>query len=162
MSTIYVLAPDGVVQQYPYTVQQLRRDNRRIAFPRTISDELLARFNVYPVTRTDPPADFDRATQNLVQGTPIQNEDGDWEMGWDLIAISEEEAAERAADEALLVRAERNQKLLESDWTVLSDNPIPEEEQDQWVDYRENLRDLPEASGFPWTHTWPEKPNYPG
>lgn len=48
----------------------------------------------------------------------------------------------------------RNQLLKDSDWIVLPDSPVSEEKKQEWVVYRQYLRDLPEnidLSGNVWT-----------
>ena len=57
-------------------------------------------------------------------------------------------------------RAERNQLLKDSDWTQLADKAgLADSKVTEWTTYRQNLRDLPTASGWPYTHTLPTKPS---
>jgi hypothetical protein len=70
----------------------------------------------------------------------------------------EQEAVYKArldAEQAKRVRADRNSKLSECDWTQLIDAPV---DVDAWADYRQALRDVPDQDGFPWSVEWPEKP----
>ena len=53
-----------------------------------------------------------------------------------------------------MVRAERNAKLAETDWTACSDVTMS----DAMTAYRQALRDVPAQSGFPSDITWPERP----
>ena len=62
-------------------------------------------------------------------------------------------ALEQEADE---VRTQRNALLVESDWTVLPDAPVADEQ--AWKDYRQALRDVPQQEGFPQEVVWPTKP----
>jgi hypothetical protein len=57
---------------------------------------------------------------------------------------------------AQAVRAERDGKLLMSDWTQLAD--VPQAVKDSYVSYRQALRDVPSQSGFPQSVVWPELP----
>lgn len=65
-----------------------------------------------------------------------------------------------AAWEAL--RAERNRRLAECDWTALPDAPLSQAQREAWAAYRQVLRDLPAqltdeqvlAGNIPW----PEPP----
>ena len=57
---------------------------------------------------------------------------------------------------AQAVRAERDGKLLMSDWTQLAD--VPQAVKDSYVSYRQALRDVPSQSGFPQSVAWPELP----
>tara|TARA_R100000742_G_C4273424_1_gene92978 strand:+ start:1241 stop:1684 length:444 start_codon:yes stop_codon:yes gene_type:complete len=52
-------------------------------------------------------------------------------------------------------RIKRNQKLAETDYLALSDGTLSND----MKTYRQALRDLPKASGWPHTHTWPTKPS---
>lgn len=71
---------------------------------------------------------------------------------------AEQEAAykaQRDAERGEAIRRNRNQMLTESDWTQLADSPV---DKTAWATYRQELRDVPTQTGFPWTVTWPEKP----
>ena len=56
-------------------------------------------------------------------------------------------------------RTNRTSLLAKSDWTQLSDSPLTTEKKAEWVTYRQALRDLPKASGWPHTHTMPKEPS---
>lgn len=48
----------------------------------------------------------------------------------------------------------RNQLLKDSDWIVLPDSPVSQEKKQEWIVYRQYLRDLPESidlSGDVWS-----------
>lgn len=55
-------------------------------------------------------------------------------------------------------RAERDFRLLQSDWTQLSDNMLSNAQKEQWKEYRQTLRDITLQPGFPNNIVWPEKP----
>ena len=63
--------------------------------------------------------------------------------------------AMKDTEKAVVVRQQRNDLLKASDWTQLSDSTI---NKTTWATYRQSLRDVPSQSGFPWTITWPTKP----
>ena len=67
-----------------------------------------------------------------------------------------QEAHEAAVESA---RAKRDRFLTETDWVVVKHNelgtPIPQE----WLDYRQELRDITEQSGFPDNVEWPTAPS---
>lgn len=54
------------------------------------------------------------------------------------------------------VRAERDRRLIASDWTQLPD--VPQATRDLWAPYRQALRDVPEQAGFPHEVEWPTPP----
>lgn len=60
------------------------------------------------------------------------------------------------SEKAGQVRAERNQKLAECDWTQGKD--IPDNISTAWAVYRQALRDVPAQAGFPWEVQWPAQP----
>ena len=62
--------------------------------------------------------------------------------------------AQKDAEQAKSVRATRDAKLAETDWRFRSDMTPSQE----WKDYCQALRDVPDQTGFPWTITWPEMP----
>ena len=62
------------------------------------------------------------------------------------------EAAESARDV-------RTTLLADSDWTQMADTALTTEKKAEWATYRQSLRDLPDASGWPHTHTLPTKPS---
>ncbi len=75
---------------------------------------------------------------------------------------AQNEAAFRAsvdADAATLARTTRDKKLSTSDWTQMADSPLASDKKTEWASYRTSLRDLPSASGFPHTMTWPTEPS---
>jgi hypothetical protein len=62
-------------------------------------------------------------------------------------------------DEAKLaeeIRAERNKKLVESDWSQVVDTP--QAIKDKWAPYRQQLRDITAQAGFPQSVNWPTIP----
>lgn len=54
------------------------------------------------------------------------------------------------------VREKRDALLAASDWTQLKDVPV--EVSEQWQEYRQALRDLPQQEGFPFQVVFPNKP----
>ena len=63
--------------------------------------------------------------------------------------------ARKDAEQAKSVRATRDAKLAECDWTQVADAPV---DKAIWATYRQALRDITTQTGFPWTVTYPEKP----
>ena len=153
---MYVLAPNQTVETFPYTIGDLRRDNSNTSFPRNPSEALLAAWNVFPVVDVAAPS-YDRATENCNQVNPTL-ENGEWVMTWQVTAASSEEIAARLADESADVRQRRNQLLNGCDWTQMSDSPLSDSDKTAWATYRQSLRDLPSAEGFPFTMSWPTEP----
>ena len=56
-----------------------------------------------------------------------------------------------------VLREQRNKKLTESDFMMLSD--YPKEDIEEWKVYRQALRDLPSITEDPENPNWPTPPN---
>lgn len=153
----YVKAVDGVVEKFPYTVFDLRVDNPNTSFPKNMTEEQFAAQNMYPVTYGNPPY-HDEATQKLVQQTEPVLTNGSWVVGWDVVEKTADEIAIDTAQKEDDVRFDRNQKLISCDWTQLQDCVLSSELIAAWAKYRQQLRDLPQQQGFPYTVIWPSKP----
>ena len=54
------------------------------------------------------------------------------------------------------IRTERNKLLSNSDWTQLQDVYL--NNRDQWLEYRQSLRDITNQQSFPFDVVWPQKP----
>ena len=83
-------------------------------------------------------------------------------IGSDFEAYIAPTQAELDAELAAGLRGERNQRLAE-EVDPLVTNPLrwgdlTESKQAEWTQYRTNLLNLPEQSGFPNDITWPTKP----
>jgi hypothetical protein len=72
-------------------------------------------------------------------------------------AVEQEVAykATKDAEQAKSVRATRDAKLAECDWTQVADAPV---DKAVWATYRQALRDITAQEGFPWTITYPDAP----
>ena len=55
------------------------------------------------------------------------------------------------------IRADRDQRLEETDWTQTPD--VPQETIWKWKTYRQDLRDIPQKQTDPTNITWPTKPS---
>jgi Phage tail assembly chaperone protein len=144
-------ASDGSLLQYPYTLADLRIANKGTSWPSVISDEVAAEFGVFPVTPAPQP-DVDYTVD--LNRTAIK-QDGAWLEQWIETPATPEEISERTATKAAEVRAERNNRLADSDWTQLPDAPV---DRTAWAIYRQQLRDISKQPGFPWQLTWPVEP----
>lgn len=146
-----LLAADGSVDRYPYTLTDLRRANPGTSFAKQISDDTAASFNCYPVSQTEPPADDH--TVNL-ERTAIK-QGATWVEEWISTPATPEQIAERTTAKSNDIRTERNRRLAECDWTQLPDAPV---DTSAWATYRQALRDITGQVGFPWSVDWPDQP----
>ena len=148
---MYAKLNNGQLQKYPYTMGMLRKDNHNVSFPKVMTDEIFAQFGVVRVTSTPRP-EYDHTKEFNVVAEQVN---GAWVEKWVATDVSAEEIAQRTENQANNVRAERNQKLSQSDWTQVADSPV---DLVSWAAYRQALRDVPAHKGFPWNVTWPEAP----
>ena len=56
------------------------------------------------------------------------------------------------------VRQKRNNLLTQSDWTVLIDSPLTDEKKQEYITYRQDLRDLPSKYNDPDDVIFPNPP----
>jgi hypothetical protein len=63
--------------------------------------------------------------------------------------------ARKDAEQATVVRRDRNQNLKDCDWTQIADSTA---DKTAWATYRQALRDVTAQTGFPWTIVWPTQP----
>jgi hypothetical protein len=83
---MYVKASGNTVQQFPYSLGNLKVDNPQVSFPDQITDETLASYGVFPVVK-DPEPNFNPDTQRLeAQNNPALI-GGQWRMGWNVIPL---------------------------------------------------------------------------
>ena len=144
-------APDGTLERYPYTLADLRCENKNTSWPQNISDELAAEFGVFLVSPTPQPAD--RYNINLKRTASKQG--ADWVEQWIETPATPEQIAERTSAKESEVRQQRNALLSDCDWTQLPDAPVPPA---PWATYRQELRDVTAQPGFPWEVVWPVAP----
>lgn len=121
-------------------------DHKKI-FPNTSfpssgpSDSFLTSQGAYKVVTF---RDYDRATQKLVGCAPVI-ENG---LAY-VVEVQSKSADDLAADvasKAAQVRSARDAALKASDWTQVADAPV---DKAAWATYRQSLRDLPNAEGWP-------------
>ncbi len=115
------------------------------------SDDFLASHGAYKVSVF---RDHNRATQKLVPCSPVVENGFAYVV--EVVDKTEEEIAADVAAKAAQVRAARDRALSASDWTQVADAPV---DKAAWVTYRQALRNLPQAEGWPDVNL-PNDPNY--
>jgi len=148
----YLRIIDGVIN-YPYTLNQLYKDNPNTSFKVNMTEADLADWGMYKVNTIAKPNDY---TKNIYEGTP-QLVDGQYFQNW----IQEDGNQEQIDDKLLLkwlqIKEHRNELLKECDWTQLPDSPITGSKLTEWQTYRQELRDLT-TNENPFTLIWPSQP----
>jgi hypothetical protein len=149
---MFVKITNGQIDKFPYTIGDLRKDNPNTSFPKNIPDSLLAEFGLVRVTEIAAP-DYDSRTHRLVTQQPTLV-DGVWTVTRAVVAKDQAQVDAEAAQKASSVRQQRDKLLAETDWRFRSDMTPSQE----WKDYCQALRNVPQQVGFPWDVTWPTQP----
>jgi hypothetical protein len=143
------------------------------SMPQQLSEELLNDFGADVVF--EGPQATGGTVYQYSQAQGVEQVDGKWytkyvlgptfidtvENGVTTTALQHETAykAQKDAEQAKNVRATRDAKLAECDWTqvadALLDAPV---DKAVWATYRQALRDITTQTGFPWTVEWPDAP----
>jgi hypothetical protein len=132
---------------------EFRSRNKGTSFPSQWSVELVEELGLDPVFETPAPT-VTRYQTAYKDGTE-QDSKGNWVWKWSISEMDDEAKAAKDAAQATAVRADRDRRLADSDWTQVADAPV---NQAAWATYRQGLRDVPAQAGFPHEITWPEKP----
>jgi len=144
-------ATGSTVEQYPYSLGMLRKDNPNTSFPKQPSAEDMAAFNVHPVTEVTPTVGDG---QHLVKVWTPTLVSGDWVLAHEAVDLTSDEVAEATAVIAANMREKRDKLIAATDFYALSDVSMSE----AMTKYRSDLRAVPEQSEFPTTITWPTAP----
>ena len=156
---LLVKTANGQVEQFSYTLGDLRRENPNTSFPKKIGDAILASYGIYHVMPEAQP-EYDNLVQVLVRDpephnneTAVNEDTGEtYKTGRWVIGYTVENKPQDQAEGA--VRNKRDRLLSDTDWMALSDNAMTPE----WASYRQALRDITGQAGFPYSMIWPTKP----
>lgn len=78
---MYIKLKDGSIDKYPYSINQLKQDNKDTSFPAKMTEERLAELDLYHVIPKDyPQVNY---TKNVKEGEP-QLIDGNWTQVWNV------------------------------------------------------------------------------
>lgn len=142
----YARIEENAVVEYPVYEGDIRLRYNNVSFP----------------TPFQPPEGYERVadvappspthTQNVSEGTPALV-DGVWTRQWVVTDASADEIAARTDAQWTAIRAERNKKLAETDWTQLPDNPLTEYQRAEYAARRQWWRDVTDQPD-PWNIQW--------
>ena len=148
------LLNNGDVDRYPYTIEDLKNENKNTSFPEVISQSTLLSYNIHLV---NPPINFKPLyNKKYIEVMPICIS-GSYFQNYIEQDLSSEELESNRINEWDGVRIRRNKFLLDSDWTQLSDSPLSESKKSEWSIYRQSLRDIT-LQEDPFNIVWPTKP----
>ena len=151
------------------TISEFKAEHPRTAFPKQINTLVLDSYG-YDAVLNGPSATTSGPYETSVRDG-VEQVDGKWFTKFvvgpvftdnDEGTAAEQETAYRARIDATVgaaVREERGRKLAACDWTVLTDSPLTTAKKTEWKTYRQALRDITSAEGFPHDVTWPSEPS---
>lgn len=132
-------------------VTDLRAAFPNVSIPPVMSQEDCDAIGVDPVYEGQQPTPGQ--FQSVVRSGP-EEKSGKWYWVYTLENWTPEQIAEATEAQWSDVRNERDAKLQACDWTQLPDVPLTAEQRQQWVDYRQALRDVTGQSD-PFNIVWP-------
>tara|TARA_R110002020_G_C16000395_1_gene750187 strand:- start:41 stop:547 length:507 start_codon:yes stop_codon:yes gene_type:complete len=156
------------------TVSQFKALHPNTSFPKQINTQVLDSFGYDPVL--NGAAATVTAPYGVSTRDGIEEVDGKWftkfiagpvfadttDDDGNVTTAADNEAAYKAridTEAAASVRTQRDQLIAETDWVVVMAKETGTNIAASMKTYRQALRDLPSADGFPHTMTWPTKPS---
>jgi hypothetical protein len=127
--------------------RQILKANPNTSFALPLSDAALADLNMAKLLEDDRPS-FDAGTQVMIDGA-IEERDGSYYQTFSVIDRPAEAIENDLNNKKAQVRAQRNARLAETDWAILPDSPLSDEDKTMYQNYRNALRDVPAQDGFP-------------
>jgi hypothetical protein len=146
----YRLKSTGAVM-YEGELRQYLKDNNGPTFDR-LTDEVMQVIGVDPVFEGPQPTTSGPYEFVVRQGVEMIGDK--WHTKYVVQTLDDEGKAAKDEETKKSVRADRNQRLAETDWRFRSDMTPSQE----WKDYCQALRDVPAQAGFPHNVQWPNKP----
>jgi hypothetical protein len=155
--TMYIKIENGQTVGYP-----LVQGNMEYLFPEFNFNQIVTPDMIAPLGY----AIYEFSTQparprykKIQEGSPTLNSNGIWYQTWLVVDKTAEESAAEDAEQASLMRRDRDHRLMQTDWTQLPDAQITSERRQLFAEYRQQLRDVTAQPGFPWDINWPVKPD---
>ena len=118
-----------------------------------VEPEVYLAQEIHPIIEPQP--EFDVWTEYVVQDdltSPFQET-----IGWVVVKYTAEELELNYQHLEASARMDRNDALSRSDFVHAPDAGVSNLE--DWLEFRQALRDLPETSGWPKNITWPQWPS---
>ena len=153
------------------TVSQFKATQPNTSFPKQITTEILDSYGYDPVL--NGAAATVTAPYGVSTRSGVEEIDGKWftkfiagpvftdttDSEGNVTTAADNEAAYKAnidTQAAAAVRSERNRLIAETDWVIVMAKETGTNIPSAVKTYRQALRDLPSAAGFPHTMAWPE------
>lgn len=135
------------------TLRTIKAENPNVSLPTVNAEEALVSLGYYPLV-VGPIPEYNPSTHKFVNSQTPVLVDGVWTLQREIVEYTQEEKQEADYIMGKQIRAERTNKLAETDYLALSDVTMS----DEMKAYRQALRDITIQDGFPWNVVWPVKP----
>lgn len=147
----YIQVENGEVKGYPRPLPQNWADVSNFYL---LDDERLRSYGWFPVRFVPNP----NKTNNSITTGQMFVIEGIEVVQYEQVREKTQQELEQETNQMWEnIRVQRNELLLESDWTQLSDSPISEQKKVEWQTYRQELRDITSQQD-PFNIIWPTKP----
>ena len=146
----YRLKSTGAVM-YEGELRQYLKDNNGPTFGQ-MTTEIMDAIGVDPVFEGPQPTTSGPYEYVARQGVEMIGDK--WHTKYVVQTLDDEGKAVKDEETKKSVRADRNQRLADTDWRFRSDMTPSQ----AWKDYCQALRDVPAQAGFPHNVQWPNKP----
>lgn len=135
--------------QEPYSMGQLRRNNKTVSFPKVVDSATLENYGVFSVVDAALPT-YNAISKSITRAETAVEVDGQWTYNW----IVTNKSAEALA---AINRTERDERLAKTDYMALSDVTLS----NSMATYRQSLRDITSHSNWPNLNggDWPTEPS---
>jgi hypothetical protein len=144
---MYARIENGILVEWP--IINLRQRLPQVSFAEEINNDNLPDGFVFISPSVVPT--YDTETQSIVLDDPsLVN--GIWTQEYSVVPLSEEQLQHRYTNIVEQMRHQRDELLLNSDWSQLPDSPV---DKAAWATYRQALRDVTLQPGFPYDISWP-------
>jgi len=113
---MFVKVTNGTIDQYPYTVGDLRRDNPNTSFPKQVPEDTMADFGMYPVGY-EPAPDYNPDTHRIQNSNMPELVDGKWTLTKTVVELTPEQLEDRKAQKKRKIK-ERRDKAINAGTTI--------------------------------------------
>lgn len=124
----------------------------------TTASECVAVGAVSHTSQTERCAALRELFQMLTEGSTEYRVKRGEDLSWSVEKIPEKTAEEKLKEAEEQVRSKRDSLISDTDYLLMDDYPISEEDLAAVKAYRTALRDVPQQEGFPREVVWPEAP----
>lgn len=138
---MYVKANNNSIIQYPYTVNDLKKDNPSTSFPKELSEATMAEFNMYPVGYEPAPV-FDPNTQYIETSAQPSLINGKWLLTKTVVNMTQEQIDARDGRLKAETKDKASKLLTESDFYDLPNTASQIVNIEDIIAYRAILRSI--------------------